>query len=55
MDNAYRDAMLEHMAELAELAEELNEYRNFIKEAPKPKIMNSINLRVAPSRGPCNC
>jgi len=52
MDKVYRNAMLEHMAELEE---ELNEYLNFIKEAPKPKIMNSINLRMVPSRGPCNC
>ncbi len=36
MDNAFRDAMLEHVAELEE---ELNEYRDFIKENPKPKTM----------------
>jgi len=52
MNNAYRDAMLEHVAELEE---ELNEYRDFIKENPKPKIMNSINLRVAPLKEPSNC
>jgi hypothetical protein len=52
MDNAYRDAMLEHVAELAE---ELSEYRDVIKNDPKPKIMNSNNLRAVLLKEPCNC